>query len=1333
MSATLSSPLHLSSWPAHIHKVLDPWAASGGRARSPGAGRSRSEEPALPWGWRRAAHAAQAESRRVAQSLRCPGHSPDRREREGEDGGAGPATQSPQPRDVTVPGACATRGGSPPRASLLRGIPTSAPTTPAGSRFHFFTAAAPGTAPRGRAARQSRRTTVGAGAPGWSRGRACGDAGEPAAPSETSRPRRGRGGGAGAMARSAEGAALLLLICFNFGNGLHLEALNTRNENNLLRKHTHLMRQKRAWITAPVALREGEDLSKRNPIAKIHSDIAEERGLKITYKYTGKGITEPPFGVFVFNKDTGELNITSILDREETPSFLLVGYALDEKGNNLEKPLELRIKVLDVNDNEPVFTQDVFVGSVEELSAADTLVMKISATDADEPNTLNSKISYRIVSQEPAYPPVFYLNKDTGEIFTTSFTLDREEHSSYTLTVEARDGNGQITDKPVKQAQVQIRILDVNDNIPVVKNAMNEGVEVKENEANVEVTRIKVSDADEIGSDNWLANFTFISGNEMGYFHIETDTQTNEGIVTLIKELDYEETKSLDFSIIVTNKAAFHKSVKNQYKPTSIPIKVKVKNVKEGIHFKSNTISIHVSESMDKSSLSQIIGKFQAFDEDTGQVAHVRYAKLEDIDNWISVDSVTSEIKLVKIPDFESRYVQNGTYTAKILAISESYPRKTITGTIVITVRDINDNCPTLVEPVQSICEDVQYVNVTAEDLDGHQNSEPFSFSIIDNPAGMAEKWQIVHQESTSVLLQQKEQKIGRSEIQFLISDSQGFSCPEKQVLKLTVCKCLDGSNCVEALRDSYVGLGPAAIALIIFALLLLLLVPLLLLMCHCGEGAKGFTPIPGTIEMLHPWNNEGAPPEDKVVPLLLTADHGESVAAGGGVGGGMTTNETIVKGGSSASFVKGQHEMCEVDGRWEEHRNFISAAVAQVTGTTGANIGAETLRSTRVMGSSRDMAGARTAAVAVSEEFLGSYFAEKAASYTEEDDIHIAKDCLLVYSQEDTASLHGSIGCCSFIEGELDDHFLDDLGLKFRTLAEVCLGQKIDMDVKIEQRQKPVGESSMKAASHSFDEKTRIHAENAYSSGSSFQVPKPSHEANAEKVTQEIVTERSISSRQSEKVATLLPDPLASGNVVVTETSYATGSTMPPSTVILGPGQPQALIVTERVYAPAPPLVDQHYANDGSVVVTERIIQPNGGIPGPPEGTQPLPDAHYVMVRERESFLAPSPGVQPTLAVPGVAAGQNVTVTERVRTAVPTLQSSYQIPAETSVMARKTEVSGARGPGPLPNFSLEESGHSNSTVTTSSTRVSKHSVVQHSYSSTPVDRSLTQSLASSD
>ncbi|KAM5222148.1 desmoglein-2 [Ctenodactylus gundi] len=1121
------------------------------------------------------------------------------------------------------------------------------------------------------------------------------------------------------MARSpgSLGAALLLLICFDFGRGLHLEILNGRNENKLSPKQTHLVRRKRAWVTFPVTIREGEDQSRKNPIAKIHSDLAEERGIKIIYKYTGKGITEPPFGIFVFDKDTGDLNITRILDREETPFFLLTCYAMDIHGSNLEKPLELRIKVLDINDNEPVFTQDVFVGSVEELSEENTLVMKITATDADEPNTLNSKISYRIVAQKPEYSSVFYLNKDTGEIFTTSIALDREKHSSYSLTVEARDGNGEITDKPVHQAQVQIRILDVNDNIPVVESEMYEGT-VEENQANIEVIRIKVSDADEVGSDNWLANFTFASGNEDGYFRIETDTQTNEGIVTLIKEVDYEKMKNLNLSIVVTNKAAFHKSIRNKYKPKTIPLRIKVKNVKEGIHFKSSTISVRASEGMDKATQSQSIGKFVVLDEDTRQSARVKFAKWEDIDNWVSVDPDTSEIKLVKIPDYESRYVQNGTYTVKILAISEDHPRKTITGTVLITVEDINDNCPTLVNPVQTICEDDPYVNVTAKDLDGYPFSEPFSFSIIDKPPGTAERWKITHQESASVLLQQSEQRLGRSRIPLLISDNQGISCPEKQILELTVCECLHGSGCVGAQHDAYVGLGPAAVLLMILALLLLLLVPLLLLMCHCGAGAKGFTAIPGTIEMLHPWNNEGAPPEDKVVPSLVTVDHAENLAVRNGVGGAVT-KEATMKGSSSASFTKGQHDFSETNERWEEHRSLLLGGAGQAAGTAGTMAGAGTIRATRATGTSRDFTGARTVtAAAVNEEFLRNYFTEKAASYTDEDDVHMAKDCLLVYSQEETESLHGSIGCCSFIDGELDDQFLDDLGLKFKTLAEVCIGRKIDADKGTEQRQRPVKEAGPRAAPQSLHEHTVVSSESTYSSGGSLQVPKPLYEANAETVTQEIVTERSVSSRQGQKVAPPRPDPLASSNIIVTETSYATGSAVPPSTVILGPGQPQSLIVTERVYAPASTLADQHYGGEGNVTVTERVIQPNGAISNPLEGAQHLQDAHYVMVRERESVLAPSSEVQPTLAMPSVAVGQNVMVTERVLTTpASTVQSTYQIASEAPGKAAKAMVSGAAGSGLPSNFGLEGAGHSNSTLTTSSTRVTKHSMVQHSYS----------------
>lgn len=52
--------------------------------------------------------------------------------------------------------------------------------------------------------------------------------------------------------------------------------------------------------------------------------------------------------------------------------------------------------------------------------------MILNATDADEPNHLNSKIAFKIVSQEPAGIPMFLLSRHTGEVRTLTNSLDRE-------------------------------------------------------------------------------------------------------------------------------------------------------------------------------------------------------------------------------------------------------------------------------------------------------------------------------------------------------------------------------------------------------------------------------------------------------------------------------------------------------------------------------------------------------------------------------------------------------------------------------------------------------------------------------------------------------------------------------------------------------------------------------------------------------------------------------------------------------------------------------------------------------------------------------------------
>lgn len=50
---------------------------------------------------------------------------------------------------------------------------------------------------------------------------------------------------------------------------------------------------------------------------------------------------------------------------------------------------------------------------------------------------------------------------------------------------------------------------------------------------------------------------------------------------------------------------------------------------------------------------------------------HSSYAKAYDPDNLFTIDEETAEIKLNKIPDRESSYLKNGTYIAKILAITK--------------------------------------------------------------------------------------------------------------------------------------------------------------------------------------------------------------------------------------------------------------------------------------------------------------------------------------------------------------------------------------------------------------------------------------------------------------------------------------------------------------------------------------------------------------------------------------------------------------------------------------------------------------------------------------
>lgn len=117
------------------------------------------------------------------------------------------------------------------------------------------------------------------------------------------------------------------------------------------------------------------------------------------------------------------------------------------------------------------------------------------------------------------------------------------------------------------------------------------------------------------------------------------------------------------------------------------------------------------------------------------------------------------------------------------------------------------------------------------------------------------------------------------------------------------------------------------------------------------------------------------------MVPSLLVTDHADRSAVKGGVGGAML-KEGTVKGSSSASVIKEQHELSEVNTRWEEHRSLTTYRDTHQVGTAGSIAVDGTVRTTRATGASRDMSGARGGAVAMNEEFLRSYFTEVSTGF---------------------------------------------------------------------------------------------------------------------------------------------------------------------------------------------------------------------------------------------------------------------------------------------------------------------------------------------------------------
>ncbi|XP_077402425.1 protocadherin-16 isoform X2 [Vanacampus margaritifer] len=166
-----------------------------------------------------------------------------------------------------------------------------------------------------------------------------------------------------------------------------------------------------------------------------------------------------PNGDFQLGASTGALSTRRALDRETKAEYTLEVTATDGGGPPLSTVVTVEVRVLDVNDNSPVFGRSAFSADVSEDAAEGSQVLTVSATDADD--DVNGKVLYFLSYEAHG---AFAVDEQTGRI-ATSAPLDREKQASYNFQVFAVDLSP--ASPRNSSAQVTITITDVNDNTPI--------------------------------------------------------------------------------------------------------------------------------------------------------------------------------------------------------------------------------------------------------------------------------------------------------------------------------------------------------------------------------------------------------------------------------------------------------------------------------------------------------------------------------------------------------------------------------------------------------------------------------------------------------------------------------------------------------------------------------------------------------------------------------------------------------------------------------------------------------------------------------------------------
>uniref|UniRef100_A0AAR2LPW9 Protocadherin-16 n=1 Tax=Pygocentrus nattereri TaxID=42514 RepID=A0AAR2LPW9_PYGNA len=406
---------------------------------------------------------------------------------------------------------------------------------------------------------------------------------------------------------------------------------------------------------------------------------------------------------FTIDPVTGIITTATQLDYETYPKPSIKVVATDRGKPPLSSTALVEISLQDINDNEPVFGSSFYNVSIKENTAAGTCFLEVTANDADGGSF--GAITYSLGTGPGSSPPsLFSINKETGQI-CTSTALDRDGGAdSFEFIVTAADGGGLSS-----TAYVKVSLQDINDNRPTFY-PVNYAVSLSSQSApGTSVVRVTAHDPD--SGENGKLTYRTVPGGGSNFFTLNKDT----GVISLSRSLHGKANTVITMVITALDGGGLTAPVNAR-----VNISVVAGSVAPPV-FDQAQYFFTVSEDVLRGTE---VGVVRA-NSRNGATKDISYTiSSGDPDGYFTVDPETGALRTSLPLDHEAR----PSLELEVQASSGSPPAFGQTR-VMITIADVNDNTPTflpsssesLLLPEVTKIGSVVY-RVQAKDRDSGQN-----------------------------------------------------------------------------------------------------------------------------------------------------------------------------------------------------------------------------------------------------------------------------------------------------------------------------------------------------------------------------------------------------------------------------------------------------------------------------------------------------------------------------------------------------------------------------------------------------------------------------------